>query len=288
MALSQGNYDSLLTSADSLSIFQLIDSLISNIEPEKEKSQIAVRAGYNSNITATGRPFELGQFGVSTGTAFYHKTGLFADVSGYWSNQYDPSYFLTVASIGYIHSKLEKWSFMTEYSRYLYHLSDNYTTVSYTNNFMLTSFFEHKHLSLRFDYSLYTGKKTGHRFNPIISINLEKKNWQGVKKISLYPSFSLLLGIEQVQSYLPLFRNRLEAIYRIRHGLPLFSKLISNEFGAMNYAFSAPLNISLKNWGFIVNYTYNIPHRLPGEVTNLSNGGYLSFSMIRYINNIGR
>jgi hypothetical protein len=275
-------YDSLLNSSDSLSIFELIDSLITASEPEKGYSQIAVRAGYNSNIVSTGRPFGLGQFGLSSGAAFYHQSGVFADATGYWSNEYDPSYFLTIASLGYMNATFKKWSFLAEYSHYFYNLSDAYSSVSYTDNLTATTLFEHQFLYLRFDYGLYMGTKIGHRFTPAISLNLQKKNWRGFRKISFYPSFSVMMGIEEIQYYAPLYRSRLEAIFRVRHNLPLFSSQLTHEFGIMNYAFSAPISIAYKNWVFLLNYTYNMPVKLPNEVTNLTDSGYLSFSLIRY------
>jgi hypothetical protein len=276
-----------LSPIDSLTIFQLIDSLI-NLTPEEEKSQVAVRAGYNSNVVATGRPFELGQFGLSVGTAFYHKSGLFVDATGYWSNEYRPSYFLTAAAVGYMKSWPTGWSLMAEYSRYFYNLSEDYSSVSYLNNLTATAFYERKKLNMRFDYSLYTGEKTGHRFMPSISLNFEKRNWRNIKKISFYPTFSCMLGIEQVTSFDRLFTSRLEAIYRIRHNLPLFSETTVHEFGVMNYALSAPIAISFKQGGVLLNYTYNIPVKLPGETSNLTIGGYLSLSLLRYFDVGGR
>jgi hypothetical protein len=273
--------DSLLSPIDSLSIFQLIDSLI-NMEPEKEKSQFAIRAGYNSNIVATGRPFELGAFGISSGASYFYKSGFFVDATGYWSPEYDPSYFLTVASIGFMKTGTKNFSFLAEYSRYFYNLSEEFATVNYLHNFLATAFYEYKKINARFDYSLYLGEKTGHRFSPTLSLNFEKRKWRGIRRISLYPTFSLMTGIEQVTTYEPLFKTRLGAIFRIRNGLPLYAEKENSEFGIMNYAFSFPLSVAIRNWGILVNYTYNVPKKLPNETTDLSNGGYLSFSIVRY------
>jgi hypothetical protein len=269
------------TSSDSLSIFQLIDSLL-NLNDEKEKSQLAIRVGYNSNIVATGRPFELGQFGISGGSAFYHKSGLFVDATGYWSNEYSPSYFLTAGSLGYMKSFKKGWSMLTEYTRYFYNLSEEYASVSYLNNVTATALWEYKKLNTRFDYSLYTGEKIGHRLTPSISLHLEKRKWKKIRKISFYPTVSVMTGIEQVTRYEKLYDTRLQALFRIRNNLPLFRETVVNEFGVMNYGLMAPLSIAIKNWNLLLNYTYNIPIKLPGETTNLTNSGYLSFSIVRY------
>ena len=171
---------------------------------------------------------------------------------------------------------------MAEYTRYFYNLSAQYASVSYTNNFTATTLYEHNKLNLRFDYSLYTGDKTGHRFTPTISLNFEKRNWKGIRKISLSPSFSLMTGIEEVRYYKPLFRNIIEREFRRRNHLPLYSEEFGSVFGVMNYSFSAPVSASYKSWSFILNYSYNIPKRLTDEETNLAPGGYLSFGVVRY------
>ena len=50
--------DNFFTHQDSLEIFDLIDSLL-KMEPIKETSQMAVRLGYNSNISADNRTFNI-------------------------------------------------------------------------------------------------------------------------------------------------------------------------------------------------------------------------------------
>ena len=140
-----------------------------NLEVPEETSQLAIRTGYNSNINATGSPFELGQYGISFGSTFYHKKGLYADASAYFSNQNTPEWYLTTGSIGYMNSSLKKWSFIVEYRKSFYRINDDFissfprVTYNYidgyslgihTNNFTGTVYFEHKKLNLRFDYSL--------------------------------------------------------------------------------------------------------------------------------------
>src|SRR5690349_679100 len=89
--------DSVLTFSDSLNIFNLIDSLIS-LEGNIIHSQLAVRLAYNSNVLYTGRTLGIDQFGLSPGVSYYHKSGLYADVSCFWSKDFDPKYYLTILS----------------------------------------------------------------------------------------------------------------------------------------------------------------------------------------------
>src|SRR5689334_20811477 len=92
--------DSLYTADDSLSIFALIDSLLTL---EKDMgSQLALRMGYNSNVLSAGRTLGINNFGLAPGVSYYHKSGAYADVSTYWSKDFHPSWYLTIASVGYM------------------------------------------------------------------------------------------------------------------------------------------------------------------------------------------
>ena len=55
--------------------------------------------------------------------------------------------------------------------------------------------------------------------------------------------------------------------YGTRFGISVHDK---NVFGIMNYAFSIPIAVNHKNWGFAFSYTYNVPKALPGETLTLS------------------
>ena len=284
-----------LSSHDSLSIFRLLDSLI-NLSNDLTTSQFAFRVGYNSNINASGTPFKLDEFGVTTRAAYYHKSGMFADVSGYWSNQYHPIYYLTIASLGYMHSQFKNWTFLLEYSRNIYNLkkeavpvsiiytyNDNYSSQSFRNSFNTGAFYQWNKLNLKLDYTLLTGDRVGHRFNPTASYSFRKDNWLGMDRISFIPTLSILVGVEQVLYYKQLYTTRLEAIRRLRNHLPLFSEEFNSEFGIMNYALRFPIYVTKNNWGFSASYSYNFPKRLPGETASIHNGGSLSFSAVRYL-----
>ena len=89
----------LYLAADSTDIFDLIDSLL---ETDITYSQLSVRLGYTSDISYAGRTFGFNQFGLTGGVSYYHKTGLFGDVSGYWNSNLDPSYNPTIALLSNI------------------------------------------------------------------------------------------------------------------------------------------------------------------------------------------
>ncbi len=273
--------DSMLSFEDSLSIFNLIDSLIQGFE---NKSMMALRLGYNSNANSSARTLGISQFGLTTGASYYHKSGAYIDASGYWSSEFDPSYYLTLLSAGYIGAITPKWSFLGEYSRYLYSGLGDGVIVSYTNSASLSNFIDVKPLTFRLDYTFLFGDKTGHRVMPGVMLNLEKKNWKNMDRILFYPSFNLLLGSEQYEEFVPYARTLAGAIIRIRNGLPLYYTNQGADFGIMNYSLTAPLSITIKDWNFLLSYTYNIPKLLHHEEDpSLTNSGFISASISRYL-----
>lgn len=273
--------DSLIASGDT-GFLSLIDSLI-NVPIPKLKSQMVIRLGYNSNVVAASRTLGFNQFGVAPGISYYHKSGLYADYTGYWSKQYDPQYYLTVLSGGYMNSPTKWWSIMAEYNRYIYAGLGEDEYVPYKNSAGLSNFFDIKWVTLRLDYQLFFGDKTAHRINPSVMLNLEKKKLGRIDRIAFYPTASVLYGSEQITELKTYARTYLGIIYRVRRNLPLYYEQETTRFGVLNYSFSAPVSMSVNNWTFLVSYTYNIPQALPGEPIRLESSGYLSASISKRI-----
>lgn len=275
------------SSFDSLSIFQLIDSLVQSPSAFELGSTLVTRLGFNSNIVAASRTLGFSQFGLSPGISYYHKSGLYLDATAYWSQEYSPNLYLTIPSAGYLKS-INKWTLNLEYSRYIYSFSDSMYNSPYTNSIGLSNFFDLKPFLFRFDYSLYFGEKTAHRIMPGIMLNLEKRNWHGIRRILLYPTFNVLLGNEkwQISQYIPNATTLAEALALIAQHKPLYRLQTDNynEFGVLNYSVSLPLSINYKNWGFLLSYVYNFQRVLPNEPINVTNSGYVSFSVTRYFN----
>lgn len=145
-------FDSLFYSGDSVSILSMLDNILAAAEVPKPESQLAVRLGYNSNVVATSSVFGINQFGLAPGVSYYHKSGLYADVTGYWSNEYDPNYYLTVFSAGYLNSFTSMWSLMAEYSYYGYRQAGEDASVPYRHSLVINNFFEIGKLTIRTDY----------------------------------------------------------------------------------------------------------------------------------------
>lgn len=274
--------DSLLNRSDSTNFLFLLDSLI-NLPAPSIRSQLIVRLGYNSNVVSASRTLGFNQFGMAPGASYYHKSGLYADVTGYWSKEYEPNYYLTVGSIGYLNSPTTWWSFITEYSRYMYSGLNIDEYIAYKNNVGVSNFFDVGLVTFRLDYQFYFGDKVAHRINPSVMLNLQKRKWGKIDRIAFYPAFSALFGSEQITQTFPYAHTLVGIIYRVRNGLPLYYDETKTEFGILNYSITAPVAITIHQWTLIVSYTYNIPKALPGEAINLINTGYLSASISKRI-----
>ncbi len=250
-------------------------------------STLVARLGYNSNVVANNISFGFNQFGISPGISYYHKSGLYLDVTAYWSQEYLRSFYLTVPSVGFLKS-IKKYTLNLEYSHYLFTPTDSTLNNPYDKYIGLANFLKIKPFLFRLDYSFYFGSNTAHRIVPAISLNLEKKNWHKINRILFYPTFSVLFGNEtwQLSQYVPYTKKLAEIVYRIRHNLPLYylQTDTNNKFGLLNYVISVPTSISIKDWTFILSYTYNFPRTLPNDQQIVYNSGYVAFSVIRNFN----
>jgi hypothetical protein len=274
--------DSILASGDSSQFLLLIDSLINLPEPSL-KSQLVTRLGYNSNVVANSRTLGFNQFGLAPGIAYYHKSGLYADATGYWSKNYEPNYYLTVASAGYLKSITPWWALMAEYGHFFYSETSDLVSIPYKDNIGLYNFFDVKNFTFRFDYQFYFGEKQAHRITPSVMYNFQKRNLGKITRISFFPTVAVLLGSEQITQYVPYSKTLAGALIRIRRGLPLYYEETTTEFGVLNYSFVAPVSITVKSWFFMISYTYNIPKALPGENLELTNAGYISATISKRI-----
>ena len=275
--------DAPLTSSDSLSIFKLIDSLL-QLEALNATSRLAVRLSYNSNVLWAGRTLGIENFGLAPGISYYHKTGLFTDLSGFWSQDFEPKYYLTIISGGYMHSLSPKFSFIASYDHYFYNLEEDY--IPYNNALILSPFLDLRYITLRLDYSFYFGDETAHRLMPSFGVTLQKKGFLKIDKLLFNPAVFALFGDATITDItFPSTREEwLIAYLRMRQGLPWYTITTENVFGLMNYSFMIPLTVSHRNWNYSICYTYNIPKALPGETLTLSEAGFLSASISYFIN----
>jgi hypothetical protein len=277
--------DTLYTAEDSLSIFSLIDSLL-NLE-EQMGSQLALRLSYNSNVLSAGRTLGIDNFGLSPGLSYYHKSGFYGDISGFWSNDFEPSYYLTIASAGYMRDLSKSFSVMAGYDHYFYHTSEEDMYVPYSSTLSITPVYELKKFTFSANYSFYFGEKFAHRLMPGIGFRLEKKKLlKKIDRISINPSLYLLWGNEALTEieYVPPQNVKQAIANYLDHGNRFTIVARTRDvFGLMNYSFALPLVVSLKHWGLTLTYAYNIPKALPGEPDALSESSYVSASFMYFI-----
>jgi hypothetical protein len=266
-----------LISGDSLSVFSLIDSLLN--ADTNPQSQLALRLGYNSNVIAAGRTLGIENFGLAPGITYYHKSGFFADVSGFWSKDFDPSYYLTIASVGYSPIISKKFGLMATYDRYFYHTNTEDAYIPYKHAASMNGSFDHRWLNTGLTYSFYFGDKTVQRIIPSIGATFEIKKKALIKRIAILPTFYLLLGDEIFYSTEVLVpRTRLEALYNYRTYGKVFPTIVTEkrEFGLMNYSFTLPISISIGKTNLLVTYVYSIPNALPSENLTFSESSFIT------------
>jgi hypothetical protein len=271
-----------LSSLDSLSIFNLIDSLL--MLDDLNRSQLGIRMGYNSNVLSAGRTLGIENFGLSPGISYFHRSGLYADASAYYSKDFDPSYYLTVASLGYMNDMTKNFSFMLGYDRYFYNLEGNY--LPYTNTVSITPIVNFEPGSFSATYSFYFGDQYAHRILPCLNFTLEKRRIWKIDRIAIIPTVYALLGNEVITTieYLPAETRRQRLRNKVLYGTEYpYLQTDKSIFGIMNYAFSVPLRININQWSLSVTYTYNIPKALPGEIFTLSESTFLSGSLMYLI-----
>ncbi|MEO1255004.1 MAG: hypothetical protein AAFY41_08975 [Bacteroidota bacterium] len=177
---------------DSLSIFNLIDSLFTaEVLPDHE---LNLRAGFTSNVTSAGRDFDIGQSGFAPGVSFYHKSGLYADLSGYWNSGVDPSYNPTILSLGYLGSfKNTKWSYTLDGERWFYNPKDS-SENPLSNSLGASLSYDLKLGFISVDYSFLFGNEEANRIIANLSGNVSLGKWWVFEDIRLFPSVITNIG----------------------------------------------------------------------------------------------
>mgnify|MGYP001801403602 CR=1 FL=1 len=181
---------------DSLSIFNLIDSLFDyNIQPI---SEVSVRFGYTTSVTSAGRDFDINQSGYTPGISYFHKSGFFGDLAGFYNNGVEPNYNPTILSGGYIGSfKNEKWGYTLDAEKWFYNPQDSSDNpLTYSVGGSLSYDFKWGFASA--DYSFLFGQETANRIIGNISGNISLGKWWIFDQVSLYPTANIMIGNSNV------------------------------------------------------------------------------------------
>jgi hypothetical protein len=275
--------DSLFRELENDSFLSLIDSLIHAQEPVK--SEMMVRFAYLSKISAMGRDMGIDQYGLSPSLSYFHKSGMFADITGYWNSGDSVNINYTMLMVGYMKDLGKVLGISLSYDHSFYG-DEGYNL---TNSINLANYFNFDFWDMGVDYSLMFGSETAHRLNFSISGYLPIRKALAFDRITFSPRFSAMLGtsnvinenytMEQVNTYSPIVNSPI--IGRGRQYLnpsDFYNSRESKAFGIMNYNFSIPVKFTIKKLSLTFKYNYNIPVYLPGESIELPSYSYYSMA----------
>jgi len=258
--------------ADTTSLFNLIDSLLL---ADLEFSSLVFRLGYTSQVQTAGRTFDVYQYGLSPGITYYHKSGFYGEITGYWNSDMAPKYNLTVLTAGYMGGLGSYLNVAASYDYLWYHEGDEPEfTSSFDHSLTSSLFLDINHFIGGVDYMFLFGEEQAHRITPYLGGQIDWYDAGFLDRIGLFPSASLTLGNANIVNYR--FRYSDSPFRCLRWpGLCLIEES-RNEFGLMNYQLALPVSFSVDNFTLMLQYSHNFPVPLPGETVNLDNFGFFS------------
>lgn len=272
----------LLAEFDTLSLISLLDSLLA-LE-DLRSSALILRMGYVSQILNAGRDMGIEQYGVTPGISYYHKSGAFGDIAGYWNSETTPGYNLTTLTLGYLTTLTPSWSLILSYDHAFYHHEDSLRLNNLFNNTIhLSSNLYWKFLETGLDYSFIFGDDNAHRMRWHLAALVSFRNVGIFNRISVSPTFSMLFGNQKIISNRFPYWRQLTDRQRFRvlqNGTVLLLTEEDDVFGLMSYDLSLPIILRSGAWGLSFSYHYNIPVALPGEFnSNLRDNQFFSASL---------
>ena len=179
--------------SDSISLTSLLNQLL---ETSPKYSELQLGLAYSSRVTSAGREFGVDQQGITPRVSFYHYSGVYGDISGFWNSDLDPKYNLSVATLGYLGRFNKQLSYGLSYDHSFYNdQSEDYTL---TNSLSASATYDFKHFYSGVDYSFSFGTETAHRFIWNLTGKIKLKGFGPFKSISLLPSIAVLFGNQDI------------------------------------------------------------------------------------------
>ena len=266
---------------DTLGLFQLLDSLI-HMESLRA-SQFSLHLGYISEVSNAGRTLDVKQYGFNPGISYFHKSGIYADVTGYWNSDLDPHYDLTVVSMGFIGFLTPKLSYSASYDHSFF--TDNELDLDLppwaidlllppilNNSLSAGMDLDFGVLETGIDYSWLFNEESAHRLYWRLTGDLKKRKWIGLDRVSFRPAFEVLFGSAEIVDVT--FSREAQIQKRFPYRINR-----ENEFGLMNYRLRVPVGFTKRPFQLIVEYNYNIPVSLPGEDFEYPNNSFFSVDL---------
>ena len=269
--------DEYLSGVDSTSILSLLDSLI-QLEKELNRSQIALKIGYNNESLADNRESLGNESGMYTGISYYHKSGIFIDATSFLNSQFEPSYYLTNTSLGYLGTFGQHWTYMASYEHYFFNASAENETIEFpfTDGLNASLYFISQYFETGFDYSFILGDTpNSHKINYNLIGNFNINDLGVIDRISFRPTVSFLFGNQIITS---IFVDR-----RFLRPSRRFVLVEDNAFGLMNVGLLLPVYVTIENLNTSISYQFNLPQELPGEDLPYSNSNVFNLSLSYFI-----
>lgn len=173
-----------------MAVLNLADSLL--LLEQKGYNALSLRGGYASKIVTAGRDFGIDQHGFTTGASFFHHTDFYAGVTGYWNSEYEPHYFLTNMSLGYLHTFWKKLSTTVSHDFYLYH--DTIDSQPFNKSANASAYYQHGWFDVGGDFNLYYGNEVGYRLSAAGNINHTYRNWWFLDRVTITPGAMVQWG----------------------------------------------------------------------------------------------
>lgn len=171
-----------------------LDSLVTHFENGGQKTHfLTARVRYTNKALFAGRDFGVNQSLLMPSVSYLHKSGFYADFTGYAYSQSSPRYQFSNVSVGYMGVLGTKWVYSAEYGRSISSTPEVPNVLA--NSLSLQGSFTHKKLVVSLNYSYYfDNSQTSHLLVPSIGFNFSTPKIGFIDKISFLPSINAILG----------------------------------------------------------------------------------------------
>lgn len=198
--------DSLYAELDSLfasesmppDLFKLADSLLA--VDKAGLSSFQLRLGYVSEIVTAGRSFGLDQYGFTPSASYFHRSGFFAQATGFYSSQYDPSWYLTNLSVGYMYTGKSWFTGTVNHDFYLY--NDSISNHSFSRSAEVSFLFHlPRFADAGVDYAYLYGEDQASRITAYFNGRFRLKLRGLINAITFMPGMSFQWGNSTIYSW---------------------------------------------------------------------------------------
>jgi hypothetical protein len=202
--------DSLFANESIPDLFQLADSLLA-LDSSKV-SALSFRAGYISRIVTAGRTYGFSQYGMVPSVRYYHHTGIQAGITGYWSSEFDPNYYLTNLSGGYMRTVGKHWSFIASHDFYFY--NDTLNSHAFNKSVQASALYHTRFSDAGIEYGFLYGDENAHRLTATANGRIKLRTNGFINAIVLMPGASLQWGNANIY-YLRQPRSAAAELYQV-------------------------------------------------------------------------